>query len=195
MKGCLEYNHCHVSIILGSADPFGHDSWALIVVFHCLCSAPILPCPSQSFTLICLNSVYLRDSKHVFQSIQVLVFKDASPKKSVKKLSLNGFPLAENPGTAEMRKESEETYCGQNSSMPLSYWLLQAVLCLQLQRKEAQVPNSCACSVCNTFADGHQDHSIAIYLPKKSLSSNFLLVGASTCMSLWQWCCHEIAFK
>lgn len=46
----------------------------------------------------------------------------------MKKLSLSSFPLAENPGTTEKRKESEETYSGQNTSVPPSYWLLQPVL-------------------------------------------------------------------
>lgn len=194
MKGCLEYDHCDVSIVLGSADPLGHDNWALIVVFHYLCSAAMLPSPTHHSPWLAWT-LYTLETESIFCRAFKYLCLRSQKKKSVKKLSLNVFPLAENPGTAERRKESEETYCGQNTSIPPSYWLLQAVLCLQLQRKQAQVPNSSACCVCKTFADGQQDHSIEIYFPKKALSRNFLPVGPSTCMSLWQWCCHEIAFK
>lgn len=72
MKGCLEYDHCDVSIVLGPADPLGHDSWALVVVFHYLCSAAMLPSPSHhspwlAWTLYTLEteSIFCRAFKYL----------------------------------------------------------------------------------------------------------------------------------
>lgn len=103
MKICLEYDHCDVLTVWGSPELFGHDSWELMVDFLWLCSAPMLLSLSHHSFWFAWALPTWKPASIFSEHSSAFVWRSA--KKSMNNLLLDDFPMADNLGTAERRKE------------------------------------------------------------------------------------------